>query len=167
MTYFERPDPEIGQILRSGSQPVVLATILVLLIMIGVGSLALWRATTANVGDIDRAALARLLQARTAQTYEQLIEKHNILEASQHDSIDQLQIVQDELQTVKRLLASEEADKKRLADQVAVLTETVDGLRQSFASAPPEPALRPETRPASARAQAMNAIHHRRSKTKS
>ena len=47
-------------------------------------------------------------------------------------------MVQDELQTVKRLLASEEADKKRLADQVAVLTEAVDGLRQSFASAPPD-----------------------------
>ena len=33
------------------------------------------------------------------------------------------------------LLASQQADTKRLSEQVATLTESIDGLRQSFASA--------------------------------
>jgi len=153
--------------LRNGSQPIALAAILLLLIVIGIGSMALWRATTGIVPEGDRVAVARLLQSRTAQAPEQLVERTRSLEASQQDSIDQLQVVQDELQSVKRLLASEQADKKRLADQVAVLTEAVDGLRQSFASAPPDPSPAPEARPVSTRARAMTAIRHKRNKPKS
>jgi phage-related tail protein len=43
--------------------------------------------------------------------------------------------VQDQLQTMKRLMAAQQADTKRLSDQVATLNESIDGLRQSFASA--------------------------------
>jgi phage shock protein A len=43
--------------------------------------------------------------------------------------------VQDQLQTVKRLLATQQADTKRLSEQVTTLNESIDGLRQSFASA--------------------------------
>jgi prefoldin subunit 5 len=35
---------------------------------------------------------------------------------------------------MKRLLASQQADTKRLSEQVASLNESIDGLRQSFAS---------------------------------
>jgi hypothetical protein len=166
MIHLDSPDPEFGSMLRSGSQPIALAAILLLLIVVGIGSMALWRATTEIVPEVDRVALARLLQSRTAQAPEQLVERTRSLEASQQDSIDQLQMVQDELQTVKRQLASEAADKKRLADQVAALTETVR-LRQSFASAPPDPSPAPETRPVSTRTHAMSAIRHKRSKAKS
>jgi len=166
MIHLDSPDPEFGSMLRSGSQPIALAAILLLLIVVGIGSMALWRATTEIVPEVDRVALARLLQSRTAQAPEQLVERTRSLEASQQDSIDQLQMVQDELQTVKRQLASEAADKKRLADQVAALTETVR-LRQSFASAPPDPSPAPETRPVSTRTHAMSAIRHMRSKAKS
>jgi len=164
MIHFESQDPDAGPWLRSGPQPIALATILLLLIVVAIGSTALWRATTGSIPEVDRVALARLLHSRTAQTFDQLADRTRGLEASQQEAIDQLQVVQDELQTVKRLLASEEADKKRLADQVAVLTEAVDGLRQSFASAPPDASPPPETRPANTRPHALNAIHSRGSR---
>jgi peptidoglycan hydrolase CwlO-like protein len=63
------------------------------------------------------------------------VEKTRGLEVTQQESIDQLQVVQDQLQTVKRLLAVQQADTKRLSEQVSGLTEAIDGLRQSFASA--------------------------------
>jgi len=162
MVHLDSHDPEIGSRPRSGSQPIALAAILVLLIVIGIGSIALLRATAQGLPAADRVALARLLHSRAAQTFDQLADRTRGLEVSQQEAIDQLQMVQDELQTVKRLLASEEADKKRLADQVAVLTEAVDGLRQSFASAPPDNSPPPDARPAGTRIRAMNGIHHRR-----
>jgi hypothetical protein len=162
MIHLDSHDPEIGNWPRRGSQPIAFAAILVLLIVIGIGSIALLRATTQGIPQVDRVALARLLHSRTAQTFDQLADRTRGLEVSQQEAIDQLQIVQDELQTVKRLLASEEADKKRLADQVAVLTEAVDGLRQSFASASPDSSPQPDTRPAGTRIHAINGLQHRR-----
>jgi len=44
-------------------------------------------------------------------------------------------VVQDQLQTVRRLLAAQQGDTRKLSEQVATLTESIDGLRQSFASA--------------------------------
>jgi hypothetical protein len=166
MIHPDSLDPKTEALSWSGSQPIALATILLLLIVVAIGSTALWRATTGNIPEADRVAVARLLHSRTAQTFDQLADRTRGLEASQQAAIDQLQEVQDELLTVKRLLASEEADKKRLADQVAVLNETVDGLRQSFASAAPDASSQPERRPTSARIHAINAMHYRRSKVK-
>ena len=60
----------------------------------------------------------RQLQARAAQASEQLVEKTKGLEATQQESIDQLQMVQDQLQTVRRLLAAQQADTKKLSEQV-------------------------------------------------
>ncbi len=163
MIHLDSHDPDLGSLPRSGSHPIALASILLLLIIIGIGSMALWRATTDGLPNADRAALAHL-QGRTAE----LFERARSLEASQQEAIDQLQTVQDELQTVKRLMASEDADKKRLADQVAVLTEAVDGLRQSFASAPPDTSSPPETGAAPRlRPHLINGMRHRRNKDKS
>ena len=75
------------------------------------------------------------MQAKTAQASEQLVEKTKGLEVTQQESIDQLQVVQDQLQTVRRLLAAQQAETKRLSEQVSNLRDAVDGLRQSFASA--------------------------------
>ena len=41
------------------------------------------------------------------------------------------------MQTVRRLLAAQQTETKRLSEQVGSLTGAIDGLRQSFASAPP------------------------------
>ena len=119
---------------RLGAQPIALTAAALLLLIAGVTSIAIWRAYTGANPEADRLVASRLLQARAAQASEQLVEKTKGLEATQQESIDQLQVVQDQLQTVKRLLAVQQADTKRLSEQVTTLTESIDGLRQSFAS---------------------------------
>jgi uncharacterized protein HemX len=128
-------DAKANGMARLGSQPIALAAGALVVIMLGVGSIALWRAYTGTSPEQDRVVVTRQLQARTAQASEQLVEKTKGLEITQQESIDQLQVVQDQLQTVKRLLAAQQADTKRLSEQVAGLNEAIDGLRQSFASA--------------------------------
>jgi uncharacterized protein HemX len=131
-------------LVRAGTQPIALAAATLLIVLAGVASIALWRSYTGAAPELDRVVVARALQARTAQASEQLVEKTKGLEATQQESIDQLQVVQDQLSTVRRLLASQQADTKRLSEQVSTLTEAIDGLRQSYASAQPsEPAASP------------------------
>ena len=128
-------DTKSNGIARLGSQPVGLAAGALIVIMLGVGGIASWRAYTGIAPEQDRVLVTRQLQARAAQASEQLVEKTKGLEITQQESIDQLQVVQDQLQTVRRLLAAQQADTKRLSEQVAGLVEAIDGLRQSFASA--------------------------------
>src|SRR6516165_5944641 len=135
-------DAKATSMARVGTQPIALAAAL-LMILAGAASIALWRAYTGTSPELDRVAAARLLQVRAAQASEQLVEKTKGLEATQQESIDQLQVVQDQLQTVRRLLAAQQTDTKRLSEQVSALTEAIEGLRQSFASvqtSDPEPA---------------------------
>jgi hypothetical protein len=80
-----------------------------------------------------------------------------------------LQVVQDQLQAVKRLLAAQQADTKRLSEQVSGLTEAIDGLRQSFASArAPEAASDPAPRNKSVRtrSQAARSAHRRSARSR-
>jgi uncharacterized protein HemX len=128
-------DTKSSGIARLGSQPIALAAGALIVIMLGVGGIASWRAYTGTAPEQDRVLVTRQLQARAAQASEQLVEKTKGLEITQQESIDQLQVVQDQLQTVRRLLAAQQADTKRLSEQVAGLAEAIDGLRQSFASA--------------------------------
>ena len=131
-----------------GSQPIAVTAAALVLILAGVAGIAISRAYTGQSPETERAAaIARALQARAAQASEQLVEKTKGLEQTQQDSIDQLQVMQDQLQTVRRQLAAQQADNKRLSEQIAGLSEAVDGLRQSFASAQsadpsPSPAAR-------------------------
>ncbi|MBI5264442.1 MAG: hypothetical protein HY852_21815 [Bradyrhizobium sp.] len=139
--------PRLDRFTRLGAQPIALAAAVLLTLVIGVAGIAAWRGYTGTSPELDRQAAARKLQARTAQVSEQLVEKTKGIEATQQESIDQLQLVQDQLQTLKRQFAVQYADNKRLSDQVAGLTEAVDGLRQSLASAQAaEPATPSKTR---------------------
>lgn len=134
---------------RFGGQPFIIGVAALTLIVLGIGAIAASRALTGKSPELDRVVAARQLQARAAQASEQLVEKTKGLEATQQESIDQLQVVQDQLQTVRRLLAAQQADTKRLSEQVATLTESVEGLRQSFASAradEPAPSVRKSSR---------------------
>jgi len=158
-----------GGIAHIGSQPIALAASALIVILLGVGGIALWRAYSGSVPEPDRVVAARQLQARTAQASEQLVEKTKGLEVTQQESIDQLQVVQDQLQTVKRLLASQQADTKRLSEQVSGLTEAIDGLRQSFASAhAPEASSDPAPRRKSVqgRSQGTKSAHRRLAKSR-
>ena len=120
---------------RIGSQPIALAGAALILLLIGGGSVALWRVYTGNSPETDRAVAARQVQMRATEASEQLVEKTKALTASQQDSIDQLQALQEEMRGIKRLLASQQGDNKRLSDQVGGLNSAIDNLRQSFASA--------------------------------
>jgi uncharacterized protein HemX len=135
---------------RFGGQPFVIGATALLAIVIGIGAIAGWRAYTGNSPELDRVVVTRQLQARATQASEQLVEKTKGLEATQQESIDQLQLVQDQLQSVRRLLASQQADTKKLSEQVTTLTESIDSLRQSFASArssdDPAPSVRKSSR---------------------
>ncbi|MHB0766861.1 hypothetical protein [Bradyrhizobium sp. 5.13L] len=128
-------DTRSNPLLRLGAQPIALTAATLLLLIAGVTSIAIWRAYTGAAPETDRVVASRQLQARTAQASEQLVEKTKGLEATQQESIDQLQLVQDQLLTMKRLMAAQQADTKRLSEQVTALNESIDGLRQSFASA--------------------------------
>ena len=120
---------------RFGGQPIAIAAAALFMVVLGVSSIALWRAYTGSAPETDRVVATRQLQARAAQASEQLVEKTKGLEATQQELIDQLQVVQDQLQTMRRLLAAQQSDTKKLSEQVGTLTEAVEGLRQSFASA--------------------------------
>lgn len=127
-------DTRSNPMLRLGAQPIALTAAALLFLIAGTTSIAIWRASTGAAPETDRVVASRHLQARI-QASEQLVEKTKGLEATQQESIDQLQVVQDQLQTMKRLMAAQQAETKRLSEQVATLNETIDGLRQSFASA--------------------------------
>jgi hypothetical protein len=116
----------------ASSQPVALAAAALVAMVVGAGSIAVWRAYTGVSPEQDRAVAAR--QLRAAQVSEQVLEKTTALELTQQEWIDQLQVVQDQLQAIKRLLTTQQTEAKRLSDQVGELTGAVDKLRQSFAS---------------------------------
>src|SRR5205085_4788395 len=122
-------------IARFGGQPIAIAAAALVIVVLGASSITLWRSYTGSAPESDRVVASRQLQARAAQASEQLVEKTKGLEATQQESIDQLQVVQDQLLTVRRLLAAQQVDTKKLSEQVGTLTEAIDGLRQSFASA--------------------------------
>ena len=146
--YYPSGSP-VSPISRFGGQPFVIGAAALLAIVVGIGAIAAWRAYTGTSPELDRVVVTRQLQARATQASEQLVEKTKGLEATQQESIDQLQVVQDQLTTVRRLLASQQADTRKLSEQVATMTESIEGLRQSFASAradDPSPSVRKSSR---------------------
>jgi flagellar motility protein MotE (MotC chaperone) len=146
-----------------GVQPIAIGAVALVLLVFGIGSIAVWRAYSGNTPEPDRAVTARLLQARTAQVSEALVEKTKGLEATQQESIDQLQVMQDQLQTMRQQIAAQQADAKKLSDQVTALTEAVESLRQSFASSQAgEPA---SDQSSSKHSKATRVSHHRHSKS--
>src|SRR5437879_4894005 len=162
-------DAKTGGMARIGSQPIALAAGVLVVIVVGISAIALWRAYTGVSPEQERVVAARQLQVRTAQASEQLVEKTKGLEATQQESIDQLQVVQDQLQTVRRLLAAQQGDTRKLSEQVGTLTEAIDGLRQSFASAQasePSAAPAPRKRTAKAKLRSNRAASRGRAKAR-
>jgi uncharacterized protein HemX len=156
-------------IARFGGQPIAIAAAALVIVVLGVSSITLWRAYTGSAPETDRVAATRQLQARTAQASEQLVEKTKGLEATQQESIDQLQVVQDQLLTVRRLLGAQQADTRKLSEQVGTLTEAIDGLRQSFAStqaSEPAAAAAPRKRSAKAKPRSNRSANRSRAKAR-
>jgi uncharacterized protein HemX len=167
-----RSDHKTNALRRFGSQPVALAAGALIVLVLGAGSIGLWRATTGNSPEQERFTSLRQIQARATQASEQLVEKTKGLESSQQESIDQLQAVQDQLQVLKRLVVAQQADTKRLSEQVGGLASSIDTLRQSFAStqsAEPSdpPAARKKSLRSVPRAKVRHAGAHRKRGAKS
>jgi phage-related tail protein len=162
-------DTRAEAIVRIGTQPIALAAATLLVVLVSTISIAAWRSYSGVTPEPDRVAAARQMQARAAQASEQLVEKAKGLEATQQESIDQLQMVQDQLQTVRRLLAAQQADTRRLSEQVSTLTEAVDGLRHSYASVQSSESSAPAVRNRAIRtgASAHRGSHRRRGKSSS
>ncbi|HVQ73544.1 MAG TPA: hypothetical protein VMT08_39190 [Bradyrhizobium sp.] len=154
---------------RFGGQPIAIAAAALVIVVLGVTSITVWRSYTGNVPETDRVVATRQLQARAAQASEQLVEKTKGLEVTQQESIDQLQMVQDQLQTVRRLLAAQQTDTRKLSEQVGTLTEAVEGLRQSFAStqaSEPSAASSPRKRSAKVKPRANRSANRSRAKAR-
>lgn len=117
-----------------GQQPIVITAVALMLVVVGIGGIFGWRAYSGSFPEPERLTATRLQQARVAQVSEQIVEKTKGIEATQQQSIDQLQVVQDQLQTMQRLMTSQQAETRKLTEQVGALTSTLDNLRQSFAS---------------------------------
>ena len=154
---------------RSGSQPILFAASTLTIIVIGLGSIVAWRAYTGTSPEQDRVASARQTQARAAQASQELIEKTKALETSQQATIEEVQTVAEQLQVVKRLLSAQQAETKRLTEQVSGVAESVDTLRQSFASAKGPEASAPPRRKRLSRSSTrvdrkLGKSHGRRSK---
>ena len=163
----EYTDPKSNGFTRISSQPIALAAVVFVVLVAGAGSIALWRGYTGTSPEPDRVVATRQLQARTAQASEQLVEKTKGLEATQQESIDQLQVVQDQLQTVRRLLAAQQNETRKLSEQMGSLTGAIDGLRQSFASAQAtEPSSPPSVRKTSNRTKRSAVSQRKRAKSR-
>jgi peptidoglycan hydrolase CwlO-like protein len=162
------PDAKSNGFGRIGAQPVTLAAVALAVVVTGAGSVALWRVTTGSSPEQDRTLAARqLIQSRVLQTSQQLVEKTKALDLSQQDAIDQLQALQDDVQTVKRAIAAQQNDAKRLSGEITSLTEAIDSLKQAFASAQSNETARSSARPAESRSRSHTRSSRRRGRSKS
>src|SRR5690348_16024885 len=94
--YYPSGSP-ISSMSRFGGQPVFIGIAALAVIVLGIGGIAGWRAYSGTSPELDRVVATRQLQARATQASEQLVEKTKGLEATQQESIDQLQVVQDQI----------------------------------------------------------------------
>ena len=152
-----------------GSQPIALAAVALAVLLAGGGTVALWRASTGSYPETDRAIAIRQIQTRATEATEQLADKTRAIGMTQQEQVDQLQALQEQMQGVKRLLAAQQNDARRLSDQVGTLTGAIDSLRQSFASAQSSdtPAPGPARRATARSKPAGAATHAQRKRPKS
>ncbi len=164
-------DPRGNGIGRVGSQPITLAAVALVLMLTGAVSIAIWRGTAGALPETQRAITAQQIQLRATEASERLVEKTKALEVSQQEAIDQLQALQDQVQGLKRLLAAQQSDARRLSEQVGAVASAIDALRQSFAStqATADASDPPQARrkPARPKTHAMRGSQRKRSRSHS
>jgi uncharacterized coiled-coil protein SlyX len=92
----------------------------------------------------------------TNPVLDELVEATKALEVSQQQAIDQLQELQ-------QLFTAQQAETKKASGEVAALSDKLDALRQSFASATPAPS--PEQADEPQPRKAKPAVGHSRART--
>ncbi len=98
--------------------------VLILLVIVAAGTATLWELYGGGF---------RSSSAPSQDTSAQIAPVVKNLETSQQQAVDQIQALQQDL-------AAQQAETKRLSDEVAALNGKVEALQQSFASAPAAPA---------------------------
>src|SRR5437763_5669958 len=102
-------------------------TLAAAVVLIGGGWITLW--TAGGSPAVAPAPHAPAALAASRRTSDELLETTKGLQVTQQQAVDQLQVVQDQLVTQR-------AETKRLAAQIAALTERLDALQQSIANMP-------------------------------
>jgi uncharacterized coiled-coil protein SlyX len=97
------------------------------LVLIGGGWITLWAAGgSPAVAPTPHVPAASAVSRRPS---DELLETTKGLQVTQQQAVDQLQVVQDQL-------VGQQAEMKKLSDQIAALTERLDALQQSIANMP-------------------------------
>jgi hypothetical protein len=118
-----------------------------------------WRIVASAPPPIARpttSAAAPATNPGTNPVLDELVEATKALEISQQQAIDQLQELQ-------QLLTTQQAEIKKSSGEVAALSDKLETLRQSFASATPAPS--PEQADAPKPRKSTPAVGHSRGKT--
>ena len=97
------------------------------LVLVGAGWITLWAAGGSPAAPAPSAPAALAASRRPS---DELLETTKGLQVTQQQAVDQLQVVQDQL-------VAQQAEMKKLAEQIAALTEKLDALQQSIANMPP------------------------------
>ena len=119
-----------------GRQPVqamrrrLVITLVAALVFIGVGWITLW--ATGGSPAVAPAPRAPAPSAASRRPSDELLETTKGLQVTQQQAVDQLQVVQDQL-------VAQQAETKKLSEQIAALTEKLDALQQSPHAAGPSP----------------------------
>ena len=92
-------------------------------ILVGLGFALLQR------GSVGNGAAALPSSPAHEKSSKELIETTKDLQITQQQTVDQLQVVQDQL-------AAQKAETKKLSEQIATLREKLDALQQSIANTP-------------------------------
>ena len=148
----ENPVSQLAPLSRFSGQPILIAAAAFVVVVLGIGSIAGFGASIPATCPSPTVSLrsgnCRRVPRRRPNSW-----SRRPRASKPPGGIDRpIQVVQDQLLTVRRLLAAQQADTRKLSEQVGTLTESIDGLRQSFASAQAsEPAATPSTRKRSVR----------------
>ena len=95
-------------------------------VLVGGGSMIVWSFSASK--------------AVAPRASDELLETTKGLEATQQQTVDQLQIVQDQL-------VAQQNETKKLSEQIATLTEKLDALQRSVANIPTPSSAAPVTQP--------------------
>jgi uncharacterized coiled-coil protein SlyX len=105
-------------------------TLVAAAVLIGGGWITLWAAGSNSV--VAMAPRAPTASAGSRRPSDELLETTKGLQVTQQQAVDQLQVVQDQL-------VAQQAEVKKLAEQITALTEKLDALQQSTHAAGPTP----------------------------
>jgi uncharacterized coiled-coil protein SlyX len=119
---------QADQVTAQAMRRRLVITLVAALVLIGAGWITLWAAG----GSPALAPHAPAALAASRRPSDELLETTKDLQVTQQQAVDQLQVVQDQLVT-------QQAEMKKLSEQIAVLTEKLDALQQSPHAAVPLP----------------------------